>query len=239
MKKFLGLLVMFMIISSNCLAMTFSQPVEIGSVGGTPQGGFSIKGASYNNGTSYKNGQLDKEWGKLYEKGIARFGNDVDALYVHYDCSPNKNIEYWDAYSPKFGDKDAKRTVSLMAGEGEYVTIYKIKNTGDVTLYLLRSQGSVAGTTIYVLLGRRSDGVFVKYFDMEDINIKYFGLQKNKYGTTKGMRNPWYKNCRCQGNTITIEYERSHGRTGYVKEGEFRFKWDEKAQWFGVEHVVY
>ena len=70
MKKFLGLLVMFMIISSNCLAMTFSQPVEIGSVGGTPQGGFSIKGASYNNGTSYKNGQLDKEWGKLYEKVV-------------------------------------------------------------------------------------------------------------------------------------------------------------------------
>lgn len=96
----------------------------------------------------------------------------------------------------------------------------------------------MAGTTIYVLLGRRSDGVFVKYFDMEDINVKYFGLQKSTYGTTKGLRSPWYRNCHCQDDTIVIEYERFVGKN-FCKAGEFRFKWNESAQWFGVEQVVY
>ena len=240
MKKiFVAVVVSVLFVAQTALAMTFQQPVKVGRVSGTPQGGFSIDGASYNNGTSFQNGKLDKQWGKLYEKGIARFGDGDAALYMHYDCSPNKSRQYWDAYAPKFGDKDAKRTVSLWAGEGETVTIYTTKNDSNVTLYLLRGEGPIAGTTNYILHGRRSDGIFVKYFDLEDINIKYFGLQKNKYGTTRGRLSPWYKNLRCQGDTIIIDYERSHGRSGYVKEGEFRFKWDEAAQWFGVEQIIY
>ena len=239
MKRFLVLLVMLMMITSNCFAMVFYQPVRLGMVSGTPQGGFGIDGASYNNGTSYKNGQLDKQWGKLYEKGIACFGNGDKALYMHYDCSQVGGREYWEAYSPKFGDKNAKNTVALQAGEGTSVKVSQIKNDSDITLYLLCEEGSVAGTTNYVLLGRRPDGVFVKYFDMEDINIKYFGLQKNKYGTTMGMKSPYYKKFYCQGDTMVIEYGRYHGKRGFVNEGEFRFKWDEKAQWFSVEQVIY
>ena len=220
--------------------MTFSQPVEIGKVGGTPQGGFSIEGASFINGSSYKNGQLNKQWGKLYEKGIARFGNGINALYMHFNCSNGiKKGDYWDIYSPKFGDQNAQRTVSMRAGEGEAIHISQIKNDGSITLYLLCGNGPMAGTTRYVLLGRRSDGVFVKYFDIEDINTTYFGLQKNKYGTTLGMRSPWYKDCYCRGDTIIITYQRMQKNHNFVNEGEFRFKWDEKAQWFGIEQIIY
>ena len=219
--------------------MTFSQPVEIGKVDGTPQGGFSIEGASFINGSSYKNGQLNKQWGKLYEKGIARFGNGINALYMHFNCSNGIKGDYWDIYSPKFGDQNAQRTVSMRAGEGEAVHISQIKNDGSITLYLLCGNGPMAGTTRYVLLGRRSDGVFVKYFDIEDINTTYFGLQKNKYGTTLGMRSPWYKDCYCSGDTIIITYQRMQKNHNFVNEGEFRFKWDEKAQWFGIEQIIY
>lgn len=39
-------------------------------------------------------------------------------------------------------------------------------------------------------------------------------------------------------NTIdTIEVK--NNRSDYVIEGEFRFKWDDAAQWFSVEQVVY
>ena len=208
-------------------AMTFFQPVKIGMVSGTPQGGFVIEGASYNNGTYYKNSQL-------YEKGIAFFGNGDKSLYVHYDCSQKVNHNYWEIYSPKFGDKNAKKTVSLEAGEGYSVTIYQINNDSGIILYLLRGDGSVAGTTNYVLLGRRSDDVvFVKYFDTRDVNKNYFG-EKLNLSTT-----PWYTKFYCQGSTMIIEYNRNYIQQGYIKEGEFRFKWDEAAQWFDVEQVVY
>ena len=229
MKKVFALIFVIFMMSSTCLAMTFSQPVKIGRVGGTPQGGIWIEDASYNNGTSYKNGQLDKEWGKLYEKGIAVFGNGIDALYMHYNCSSNNR----DAYRPKFGDKNALRTTSLGANEGESITINLIKNDSRITLYLLHGEGSAAGTENYILLGRRSDGVFVKYFDTHEITKKFFG-EKLSLSTR-----PWYSKFYCQGNKMIIEYKRHHDRQGYLNEGEFVFKWDDKAQWFSIEQVVY
>ena len=63
MKNVINILILIIVlISSTCLAMSFSQPVKMGMISGTPQGGFDIDGASYNKGTSYKNGQLDKQW---------------------------------------------------------------------------------------------------------------------------------------------------------------------------------
>lgn len=233
-KKIFLILTALVIFSSKCFAMTFSQPVEIGKVGGQPVGGFWIKGATQNSGTSYKNGQFDKEWKtKLYEKGIAIFGNGKNPLYLHYDCSKNKNRGYQDAYSPKFGNKNATKTVSLGAGEGQAVHVSQIKNDGNITLYLLCGEGPVAGTVDYVLLGVRADGAWVKYFDTREITDKYFG---ENLGLTK---KPWYRNFLCRGDTLTISYERHQGKRGYVNEGEFRFKWDDKAQWFGVEQIVY
>ena len=235
MKKFLVILgALLIIFSSNCFAMTFSQPVKIGEVGGLPSGGFSIKGASYNDGSSYKNGQFDKEWNeKLYERGIAIFGDKMNPLYMHYDCSMNKNRQYADMYSPKFGNKNGTKFVSLGAGEGETVHISQIKNDGDITLYLLCGEGSVAGTVNYVLLGVRPDGVWLKYFDSREITKKYFGENINL------MKKPWYKDFICQRNTLIMKYDRYRDPKGYVNEGEFRFKWDDKAQWFGMEQVVY
>lgn len=54
MKKFLVLLMMFLMITSSCLAMTFSQPVELGGASVPPDTGFNIRGSSQNNGNVYK-----------------------------------------------------------------------------------------------------------------------------------------------------------------------------------------
>ncbi|MBQ6296116.1 MAG: hypothetical protein IJK81_00215 [Selenomonadaceae bacterium] len=50
MKKFFGILIMLMMIASNSFAMTFSQPVKIGSIGCMNLGGFSFNGVTANNG---------------------------------------------------------------------------------------------------------------------------------------------------------------------------------------------
>ena len=221
MKKiFVAVVMSVLFVAQTALAMTFQPPVEIGSIFITPSDGIIIKGSSYNSAKPFKKFQNET----TYQSGVARWGDETTGLYYIFE-----------KYPPNFGGKDKNFPINIMV----HNSIYRINNDGNVTLYLLRSEGSMAGTTNYVLLGRRADGVFVKYFDMNEINVTYFGLQKDIYGTTWGRSSPWYKNCRCQGDTIIIDYERSHGRSGYVKEGEFRFKWDEAAQWFGVEQIIY
>jgi len=39
-----------------------------------------------------------------------------------------------------------------------------------------------------------------------------------------------------RGDTLIIEYK---SLSGDKKIGEFRFKWDEAAQWFSVEQIKY
>ena len=47
-------MLMLIFIASNCFAMTFSKPEKIGSIFGTPSGGFVFTGESQNNGNLYK-----------------------------------------------------------------------------------------------------------------------------------------------------------------------------------------
>lgn len=54
------------------------------------------------------------------------------------------------------------------------------------------------------------------------------------------MRSVYYKNYYCKEDMIIIEYDNYNPNTKRMyKEGEFRFKWDDAAQWFGIEQVVY
>ena len=77
MKKFLGLLILLMMIASNCLAMTFSQPIEIGWIGisqvSKGAGGFMFKNETYNNGSYYTGYKKDNK--DSYGKGNVQFGN--------------------------------------------------------------------------------------------------------------------------------------------------------------------
>ena len=96
---------------------------------------------------------------------------------------------------------------------------------------VLEQQFDVRGDK-YVLLGRKSDGIFVKYFDTWIISETYFG--QGKRIPPGAFYSDWY----CKGNTVVIEYSK-YDKMGKIKIGEFRFKWDEKAQWFSVEQVKY
>ena len=85
----------------------------------------------------------------------------------------------------------------------------------------------------YFIIGKRQDNVWVKYIDIPDITKRYFG--KNRLIS---YSHPVIKN-----DTIIFEHsminQKPGGRLEFVKAGEFRFKWDDAAQWFGVEQVVY
>ena len=262
MKKILALTFMVLFVATNCFAKTFSKPEKIGNIFGTPSGGFIFTGESQNNGSLYKlkNGKIyywkeldtkTKKWYdvNVYEKGIAQFGIGNDALYVYYDFKKyttdygkgfGGNFQEGAQQGVKFGGKNQNNLFSLHHQIFESnCRIEKINSDKNLTLYMLIYNGSVGGYN-YVLLGRQQNGTWIKYFDTEDINTKYFGIQKSDYGITMRMRGVNYKNYYCNGDTIVIEYDNYNNSTRRMyKAGEFRFKWDDAAQWFGVEHIIY
>ena len=229
-------LTVFTFMVGNCYAMNFSQIVKMGSVSGNPVGGFSIEGAQQNNGGIYSRAGMNlKQWGTLYEKGVARFGNTNNALWVYYDCSNARTRQYWEAYSPNFGNKERTVTVPLEAGEGAYVQVNSIGNDAGITMYLLHSE-RIGKFTIrrYVVMGYDKSGKFVKYIDTHDIVNKYFG-EKNVM--MNGIHLDKYY---CRGNTLVVEYVDPRSPYGWkASAGELRFTWDDIAQWFGVEQVAY
>lgn len=223
-RKIIAALSCAMMFCGNAFAMQFEQPEKIGDVGGVPTVGFIIRGTSTNSGTLNVRGKF-----KVYDKGVATFGRGDDELYFYYDCTKKDKT----SNLPQFGGKSKANLVAVRANEGENCSVSRLPNDSNITMYLLKNTGPVAGTTNYILLGKRGDGIFVKYIDMELVLKQYFGKEHF------GMKGPWFNNCYVQGDTVVIEYQLFAFKQGYYKGGEFRFKWDEAAQWFGVEQVVY
>lgn len=227
----------FMAFSNICFGMTFSQPMPIaGQIGAEFQKkneGILIENAVFNNGNIIeKKLSYDKKRTKIYyDKGIAQFGSGEDVLYAHYDMhAPDKNIY--------FGGKEKNNAFPLLVTtnwQGE--KFYKIKSDSDITLYLITCGWDMYGKDYY-LLGRLNDGKWVKYIDSHEFSKNYFETKKDVTGR-EVVQEPAYSDLKVQGDTIIIAYSTGGGRVAPTKLGEFRFKWDDDAQWFGIEQVVY
>lgn len=236
MKKLYLVLLMWIFFSTNCFAMTFSQPVKIGEVILPPMGYFDIKEYSYHNGTLCKEKGYERL--KLYEKGFARFGEGSEALFFHYDVNQKVKIpdsNYYGAMS-RFGSQDVKNAVQIWVGIP--TIIWKIKTDSDMMFYMLENgdASGMVGTT-RTLIGRKKDGTFVKYFSTYEIKNSYLGKPTHKDKKIEQSNKIFFEE-----NTIIIPYyvfTNIEGDYRNIPVGEFRFKWDEAAQWFGVEHVVY
>lgn len=225
MRKIFGLAIMLLMITSNCFAMNFSQPVEIGRLSCYQRGGgFLIEQATFNNGTRYE--RSIKESLKSYGKGLAQFGSGVDALYVHYDFDG-----YYDGHTSfvKVGSKNIENTVRVNIFNS---WIYRIPSNEGIKIYaILEGYGANRNFTI---IGTKRDGTFVKYIDTLILTEKYFAVKINGGGAYPIV----YGDIKSNSDTIIISYTNSIKR-GEIIKGEFRFKWDDDAQWFSVEHVVY
>lgn len=198
--------------------MKFSQPIQFGGgVHWNNVGGFSVQNAVSNKVEKnfYRKG---KEYG--FSKGVAQFGNGANAIYEHYDA--DKNVE-----TIRIGAADINNTVTIRSSTND--SIYNIASDIDINFYMI--SGTYLGKSKnYVIFGKRNDGRFVKYIDTNEIRKQYF----NDY-----LAFEW-GDIKFQGNTIILSYEKHDGSfRNYTKIGEFQFKWDDKAQWFSVEHIKY
>ncbi len=222
MKKFfIGFVLSVLFVANSAFAMTFSQPVKIGEIGfpvQAPYHGYIVNGATQNDGTAYTEKMTHD--GKpiiTYTQGVARFGD----LYCKY------NFEKDNCFI-NFGGKNN----FVLNMNATFKKIFSIGNDSALKFYAIYYNYCVTDLKI---LGRRADGKWVVYIDSKKLSDKYFG-GKDGYKLDGGVL---YDVPICAGDTLIVKYRRWHWKGQSEPEGEFRFKWDDKAQWFGVDHIVY
>lgn len=216
------LTMILLMFSQAAFAMNISSINKVGEAMRLPDGGIVTDNALSNHGRKVmKNG---KEWkvngGKpVWESGVATFGDTNHPLCLSYGL-----------LGTYFSDMNKTKVISQYITVG--TNIYNVKNDNNMILYFLEATEAYNwGPHRYILCGYRQDGKFVVYFDTNDI-IKNYNISNgdNKYLSLKPIFN---------GNSIKIVYNVHHNRRDNTNDGELIFKWDESAQWFSVDHVIY
>ena len=219
MKKILGMFLATMISAASVVnAMEFSEPIEIGKIAASNQsgGGFWID-ALDNSGTFWNSGAN-------FDKGIARFD---DSLFCHYNYSEGLDVN--------FGSEDFSNTVIVPIETytvGATNSISVIPNDEQIPIYVVYALHNNSHVTI---IGK-INGQWIKFIDSKDISRKFFGNDSDEYNLMNGIM---YQNVFVRGDSIVMIYGRFPTFYSDQIEGEFRFKWDESAQWFSVEQVPY
>lgn len=213
MKKFLATMFLLLVFSAQASAMDLKiyRDVDWYITAGSEPFTMNIKG--YN--------KLD---GNL-SKGVATFG---DNLYFHFDALALKDRmklaktfeeeEQVFDYASRFGGSDFANTVPVYTFEGG-TRIYPVKSDDGREFYLLITETGGGGSSKIIA---ERNGKWVKYFDTLDLK--------------KSKQLDWdycLQNIYTIGDTIIFVYEQGETQ----KSCDVRYKWDEAAQWFGVEIV--
>ena len=225
--SFIILVAVYVFSVGTVCAMQFSQPEKVGSIGYANMGGFYVEDSAYYNGNG---AHLGLGHHTVYDTGIARYSDGADALYFHYGAEKvSLNGHSYNKGYSKFGAKDINNTVSVPVMSP---ILFKIKSNENITLYVVMDSYDLPEENRYHIIGRRSDGKWVKYIDTDDIVKNYFGSRGYDLGALA-----------VDNDTLRIFYRtydyQNMSNLASTSKGELRFKWDENAQWFGVEKIVY
>lgn len=219
-----------------CSAMVISQPVKIGELTGVNMDGFIFKQKLSNNGDVR---HIRQSGMHVYGKGTATFGTNAKKLYLHY-----KTYGYDYNTSPqisRYGGSSPENAIQISTLLNE---IYVLNSNENITFYIVATDYFEYGCDNLILIGERQDGRFVKYLETDTILDQYYGTE---YGSQKGTGIVYfidYMHGKIQANGDTIifpckTYDYNDRKKEPVAVGEIRCKWDENAQWFAVENVVY
>lgn len=217
--------ILMLIVTNVCSAMNISQPEKIGEIIGINFDGFKFKQKLTNDGDIR---HANPNGAHAYGKGIATFGNNTKRLYLHYQTYGyyNKSPQI-----SKYGGISPDNAIQIDTLDNK---IFMLKTNENITLYIIYSDYDLPGEDDYTLIGERQDGRFVKYLETDKIFEQYYG-KNNKVVQ-------YVKDVEVQGDTIIFKYGKWDWNTRPGPKdavGEIRCKWDENAQWFAVENVVY
>lgn len=208
MKKFFALMTFLLILSAPASAMNLTIYRDVDWTIGLGSEPFTMEIAGYTN--------LEGD----FSKGVAQFGD----LYFHFDAPALRDRmplaktfaeeEEIFAYASRFGSRNFANTVPVYTFEGS-TRIYPLKSDDGREFYLLVTETGGGGSI--KVIGERN-GKWVKYFDTADVRKKI-------------PHDFYLDNFYTAGDTIILDYKE------WQKENHcaLRYKWDEAAQWFGVE----
>ena len=155
-----------------------------------------------------------------YSKGAATFGD----LFFHFDCTlfediqaRGKTFEEIESLASRFGSSDFENAVPVYVFEG-LTKIYRLSGDDGREFYLLATE--TGGGSSMKVIGSR-DGKWIKFFDTLDMR--------------KQIPSEYYiENFYADDDTIIFVYKK------WQEENfcELRYKWNEAADWFGVE-IIY
>ena len=217
MRLFVNIILALFMMSSMCFAMNMESMVKVGSVSFNPSpinGGIEISGAhTFIEGDKNKGVvqiQVVKDSNEFTINKNQKSVEAFDKLYFHFDSKNEIS---------RFGSDNFNNAVPLYIFEGN-TSIYKIFNDTGLYLYLFASETGGGGSIS--VIGTTKDGKWVKYFNTRDAK-ESFNISSSAY----------CDECYVYGDTVIL---------GYFENGnkicELRFKWNEAAQWFGVEKIV-
>ena len=226
---------LFLLLTENCSAMKFQQPVKIGKISGTPErsiyAGVEIEGATEHKGVLNPNRRKNSQNPnyKNYLKGIARF----EDLYFYYNfeymfqCEKKTHIlsKSDEVKISRFGSKNLRNTfpLNIISGTND---IYQIKNDAGLSLYMLVDEEIIVNEAPTFVIGTTKDGKWVKYFDTHDATRNYGINVKNTFCRER------YTN----GDGINFVYEIDKDDKR-ITHSILKYQWDDVAQWFGVERI--
>ena len=207
-KRFLIAAVVFVLVSAQASAMQLTTGESLGSIGlGSEFFTLSIDGGE----------QIDGD----ESKGVVLFGEN---LYFHFDATLLENQmpqaktfaeeqKIFDDAS-RFGGDDVTNCVPVFVFEGRTI-VYPITSDDGREFYLLATETGGGGSM--KVIGER-DGVWVKYFDTQDMR--------------KLMEPEFYiKEFHAAGDALVFVYEQFNTN----KTCELYYQWDASVDWFGVE----
>ena len=207
MKKIFALTIVLLMTAAQASAMSLAIHDKIGHI--TLGNNFTLQISGYTS--------LDGD----LSRGVATFGDlyfHFDALLIKEKMPLTKTVEeeqfIFDMAS-RFGGGDIANTVPVFVFEGG-TDIFPINGDDGHEFYLLKTE--TGGGESSTVIGERN-GKWVKYFNTIDVKrqLKRWDFYLQRYYV--------------EGDTIICEYEQENTQRRY----EIRYKWDEVAQWFGVE----
>ena len=221
-----------------CSAKVISQPVQIGKVSFAedrePLDGFIFEGTNSNIWQ-----EKSKFVPNAYKKGIASWGNIHNKIYIHYSYTDNKYGHY---IVTLYGDEATDNTIKVWTYRNK---IFSLDTDKNINLFLIDSDIAQPCDKNYTLIGKRQDGKFVKYFDVRTLLDQYCGVTKmtlDEYNKNPERGVSYFlKNIEIKNDTFVFPYYKYYwtNKNNHILVGEIRCKWDENAQWFSVDNVVY
>lgn len=166
--------------------------------------------------------------GRVAEYPYNARSTSLEGRYYDFGRDKNHVIRYYN-YGSGYGDREwiGPADNPEVRYPGSFHELYEIQSDIGIRFYIATGQGS-DGWCWVDIFGRDKSGKFVRYLNSRDLK-KY---RSDGYHDPLGSPTVFVR-----GDTIVLDCG-SRSRSGRDERWQYILKWDDKAQWFGIDYQV-